>query len=71
MAKKRKKKKKWIKKAISRPGALRKKLGAKKGKPIPASKVRAAAKKKGRIGKQARLALTLKKLRKKKRKKKK
>ena len=40
-----KKKKKWIQKAIKKPGALRKQLGAKKGKPIPAKKLAAAAKK--------------------------
>jgi len=54
--------KKWIQKAIKKPGALRKSLGAKKGKNIPASKLRAAAKKKGVTGKRARLAITLKKL---------
>ncbi len=58
---------KWIAKATSKnKGALRKKLGAKKGKPIPASKLNAAAKKKGKIGKEARLAKTLKKITKKK-----
>lgn len=62
-----KKKKKWISKAIKRPGALRRKLGAKKGKPIPKSKLKKAAKKKGRTGRQARLAITLGKMRKKKR----
>ena len=34
-----------IKKAIKKPGALRKSLGIKKGKTIPASKLKAAAKK--------------------------
>lgn len=58
--------KRWIQKAIRHPGALRKSLGAKKGKNIPKSKIRAAAKKKGTIGKRARLALTLSKLRKRK-----
>lgn len=56
-----KRKKKWIKGAIKRPGALRKKLGVKKGKKIPAKKLTAAAKKKGRTGRQARLAKTLRK----------
>jgi len=60
-----KKKKKWIQAAISRPGALRKALGIKKGETIPESKLVAAAKKKGRLGRQARLAIILKKLRKK------
>ena len=56
--------KKWIQGAIKKPGALRKSLGAKKGKNIPAKKLQAAAKKGGKIGKRARLAITLKKLRK-------
>ena len=54
-----------IKKAIKKPGALRKSLGIKKGKPIPASKLQAAAKKGGKLGQRARFAITLKKLRKK------
>ena len=52
----------WIQKAIKKPGALRKSLGTKKGKPIPAKKLAAAAKKKGKIGQRARLAETLKKM---------
>jgi hypothetical protein len=51
---------KWIQKAIGKPGALRKELGAKPGKPIPAKKLAAAAKKPGKIGQRARLAETLK-----------
>ena len=51
---------KWIQKAIKNPGALRKELGAKAGKPIPAKKLAAAAKKPGKIGQRARLAETLK-----------
>ena len=51
---------KWIQKAIKKPGALRKELGAKEGKPIPAKKLAAAAKKPGKIGQRARLAETLK-----------
>ena len=35
------------------------------GKKIPASKLKAAAKKKGKLGQRARFAITLKKLRKK------
>lgn len=54
--------KNWIAGAIKKPGALRKELGAKEGKPIPAKKLAAAAKKPGIIGKRARLAETLKKL---------
>ena len=64
-----KKKKYWIKDAIKNPGALRRQLGAKKGKNIPKSKLRAAAKKKGTIGRQAKLAITLSKFSKDKRRK--
>ena len=39
----------FIQKAIKKPGALRKSLGIKKGKKIPASKLKAAAKKKGKL----------------------
>jgi hypothetical protein len=52
----------WIKGAIKHPGSLRKELDAKKGKPIPAKKLEAAAKKPGVEGKRARLAETLKKM---------
>jgi hypothetical protein len=54
--------KNWIAGAIKKPGALRKELGAKKGEPIPAKKLAAAAKKPGVEGKRARLAQTLKKM---------
>ena len=57
---------KWIQKAIKKPGALRKELKVKKGKKIPAKKLKAAAKKGGKLGQRARLAETLKKMRKKK-----
>ena len=56
--------KKWIQKAIKNPGALRKTLGAKPGKPIPAAKLARAAKGKGVTGRRARLAQTLKGMRK-------
>lgn len=56
---------KWIQKAIKKPGALRAQLGAKPGKPIPAAKLAKAAKSKGKLGQRARLAQTLKKMRKK------
>lgn len=52
--------KNFIQKAIKKPGALRKELGAKKGKPIPAAKLQAAAKKPGKIGQRARFAMELK-----------
>lgn len=68
MAKKRKKR--FISKAIKKPGALRKQLGVKKGQKIPVSKLRAAAKKKGKLGQRARLALTLRKMNRKRRKRK-
>jgi hypothetical protein len=53
---------KWIQKAIKAPGALRKSLGAKPGKPIPVSKLASAAAKPGKLGQRARLAQTLRKL---------
>lgn len=58
-------KKKWIQKAIKKPGALHKSLKVKEGKNIPVSKLEKAAKKGGKMGKRARLALTLRKLKKK------
>ena len=56
---------KWIQKAIKKPGALRAQLGAKKGEPIAAGKLAAAAKKGGKLGQRARLAQTLKGMKKK------
>lgn len=55
---------KWIQKAIKKPGALRKSLGIKTGKTIPAKTLQKTAKKGGKLGQRARLAVTLKKLRK-------
>lgn len=57
---------KWIQKAIKHKGALHKEMGIPIGKKIPEKKLRAAAKKGGKLGKRARLAETLKGLRKKK-----
>ena len=62
--------KKWISKAIKRPGALHKELGVKEGKKIPAKKMVAAknrAKKTDdtRLLRQINLAKTLKKMHKK------
>lgn len=51
---------KWIQKAISQPGSLRKALGVKAGDKIPVKKLAAAAKKPGKLGQRARLAKTLK-----------
>lgn len=55
---------KWIQKAIKKPGALRKSLGAKSGEKIPAAKLAKAAKAPGKLGQRARLAQTLKGLKK-------
>jgi hypothetical protein len=55
---------KWIQKAIKKPGALRASLGVPAGKKIPSGKLAAAAKKPGVEGKRARLAQTLKGLKK-------
>ena len=57
--------KKWIQSAIKKPGALRKAMGVKKGQTIPAGKLAKAAKAKGKMGQRARLAMTLKKMKKK------
>jgi len=53
-------KKNWIAGAIKKKGALRAELHAKKGQPIPASKLNKAAKAGGKLGQRARLAKTLK-----------
>lgn len=59
--------KNWIQDAIKRPGALRKKLHVKKGKKIPISKIEKAEHSKSpTLKKEANLAMTLRKLRKKK-----
>ena len=55
---------KWIQKAIKKPGALRKELGVKAGEKIPAKKLAKAAKAPGKEGQRARLAQTLKGLKK-------
>ena len=55
---------KWIQSAIKKPGSLRQSLGVKEGKTIPAKKLAAAAKKPGKLGQRARLAQTLKGLKK-------
>lgn len=55
--------KNWIAGATSKnKGALRKELGAKPGKAIPAKKLDEAAKKPGVEGRRARLAKTLRKI---------
>ena len=55
----------WIQGAIKKPGALRKSLGIKKGDKIPMSTLDAAAKKPGKLGQRARLAKTLRGMKKK------
>ena len=51
---------KWIQGAIKHPGALHRQLGVPQGKKIPASKLEEAAKKGGKLGARARLAMKLK-----------
>jgi len=52
---------KWIQSSIKKPGSLRKTLKVKAGKKIPVKKLQAAAKKPGKTGQRARLALRLRK----------
>lgn len=52
--------KKWIAGAIKKPGQLHRDLGVPQGEKIPAGKIDAAAKSKGKVGQRARLAKTLK-----------
>ena len=53
----------WIKGAIKHPGALHKSLGVPQGEKIPSGKIAKAAKSGGTLGKRARLAQTLAKMR--------
>jgi hypothetical protein len=53
----------WIAGATKNKGGLHRSMGIAAGKKIPAKKLAAAAKKGGKIGKQAQLAETLKGLR--------
>lgn len=65
MARRRCSKKRWIRCALSgRRGALHKQLGIAVGKKIPTATLVRAARKPGLVGRRARLALTLRKLRK-------
>jgi len=57
-------KKNWIQEAIKKPGALRKSLGVKAGKTIPTKTLNKAAKAPGKLGQRARLAKTLKSMKK-------
>ena len=54
-----KNKKKFIQKAIKKPGALRKSLKTPKGKNVSISKAEAAAKKPGKLGLRARFFLNV------------
>jgi len=54
--------KKWIQKAINKPGALHKALKVKKGEKIPEGKLEKASKKGGKLGRRAKLAMTLRKM---------
>jgi len=53
----------WIKGAIRHPGALHQQLGVPMGKKIPSKTLQKAAKASGTLGRRARLAETLGKLR--------
>lgn len=55
--------KNWIKDATKNKGGLHRSLGVPEGEKIPASKIEEAAKRGGKVGKQARLAMVLKKVR--------
>lgn len=53
----------WISRAIKRPGQLHRDLGVPQGQRIPESKLRAAMRRKGKVGQRARLAETLRSFR--------
>ena len=55
---------KWIQKIGMKKGALHKEMGIPEGKKIPKKKLVAAAKKPGKEGKRANLAITLEKMKK-------
>ena len=57
--------KNWIAGAIKKPGALHKQLGVAEGKKIPAKTLAQAAEKGGKLGQRARLAETLRGMKKK------
>ena len=56
-------KKNWIAGATRNKGGLHRALNVPKGEKIPAGKLAAAAKKRGKVGREARLAQTLSHLR--------
>lgn len=53
----------WISRAIKRPGQLHRDLGVPQGQRIPESKLRAAMRRRGKVGQRARLAETLRSFR--------
>ena len=55
--------KKFIQKAIKKPGALHASLGVPQGEKIPTKKIAKAAKAPGKLGQRARFAQTLAKIR--------
>jgi len=55
--------KKWIQKAIKKPGSLSKQLGVAEKDKIPMKMLRKAAKANGKKGRRARFAITLNKMR--------
>ncbi len=57
------KNKNWIKGAIKKPGALHRDLGVMPGQPIPTGKIEKAAAGSGKTAQRARFALTLAKMR--------
>ena len=61
-------KKKWIASAIKHKGALHAEMGIPQGKKIPQGKLNKAAQSKGIMGKRARLAQTLGKMNRRKKK---
>ena len=59
----------WISSAIRKPGSLHKQLGLSTKTKIPLAKLKASAKKGGKLGARARLALVLRSFKKGRRKK--
>ena len=52
----------FIQTAIKKPGQLHRDLGVPQGQKIPQTKIKAAAKRKGKVGQRARFAETLEKM---------
>jgi hypothetical protein len=64
MAIRKRRKTKWIQKAVKKPGALHRMLGIAPGEKIPLNILKSAAKKPGKLGQRARFALNMQKIRK-------